>query len=327
MTTIDQATDQTEVKPGDRDPGAVLDAQRYRLPGFTTEVGPVGHLQAERHRLNEMTWEHFTVTPLGATIGAEIGDIDLTGEISDELVAELRRALLEYKVIFFRDQPLDGGQHVALAKRFGELEIHPFISSNDEHPELVRFEKSADVGGYENGWHSDVSWRAEPSMGAMLHAISVPPTGGDTLFADMAAIYDGLSDEARERVDPLIAVHDFTRAFGHTVAKDARDEMRRKYPQVRHPVIRTHPETARRLVYVNRFFVEHIEGLEPEESVALIDELCALTDQPEYQCRFHWTNDSIAFWDNRAVQHYACSDYWPDVRIMERASVIGDAPG
>lgn len=166
----------------------------------------------------------------------------------------------------------------------------------------------------------------EPNRRWVPSSISVPPTGGDTLFADMAAIYDGLSDELRARVDPLVAVHDFARAFGHNVDSDAREEMRQTYPTVRHPVIRTHPETGRRLVYVNRFFVDSIEGLNPEEGLALVDQLCALTDQPEYQCRFHWEDDSVAFWDNRAVQHYACSDYWPDVRIMERASIIGDAP-
>ena len=322
MTTTEPAT----VQPGRRDPAAVLSAQRYRLPGYATEVGPVGHLRAERQRLSEMTWDGFSVTPVGATIGAEISGVDLTGELDDDLIAELRRALLAYKVVFFRGQPLTPEGHIALARRFGELEIHPFISANQDHPELVRFEKSADVGGYENGWHSDVSWRSCPSMGAMLHAISVPPSGGDTLFADMAAIYDGLSDDLRQRVDDLVAVHDFVRAFGHNVDEDARAEMREQYPPVRHPVIRTHPETGRRLVYVNRFFVDHIEGLDEAASVALVDELCAAADQPEYQCRFRWEEDSVAFWDNRAVQHYACSDYWPDVRIMERASVIGDEP-
>ncbi len=319
-------TENPTVQPGARDPGAVLAAQRFQLPGFRTEVGPLGHLQAERARLADLSWSAFSVTPMGATIGAQISGIDLGADLDDAVIAEIRQALLAYKVIFFRDQPLTPERHVALARRFGELEIHPFISANEAHPELVRFEKSADVGGYENGWHSDVTWRAEPSMGAILHAVSVPPSGGDTLFADMAAIYDGLPDDLRTRVDDLVAVHDFVRAFGHNVDADARNDMRRQYPPVRHPVIRTHPETGRRLVYVNRFFVDHIEGLDPAESIALVDELCALADQPEYQCRFRWTNDAVAFWDNRAVQHYACSDYWPDVRIMERASIIGDAP-
>jgi taurine dioxygenase len=215
---------------------------------------------------------------------------------------------------------------VAFARRFGDLEIHPFIASNPEHPELVRFEKSADVGGYENGWHSDVSWRETPSLGAVLHAVAVPPTGGDTLFADMAAVYEGLPEDLRAEIDDLVAIHDFTQVFGHTIAADARDEMRRKYPAVEHPVVRTHPESGRRLLYVNRFFVSAIEGLGVDEGRALVDRLCRYAELPEYQCRFQWEPDSVAFWDNRAVQHYACSDYWPDLRIMERASIVGDRP-
>ncbi len=204
--------------------------------------------------------------------------------------------------------------------------MHPFIPANGEHPELVRFAKSADVGGYENGWHSDVSWREVPSMAAVLHAVAVPPTGGDTLFADMYAAYDGLSDDVRKRIDGLRAVHDYMMAFGAQVPPEQRDEIRARFPRVEHPVVRTHPETGRRLLYVNRFFTSHVLGLDPEESRALLDRLCRQADVIEYQCRFRWTPDTVVMWDNRAVQHYACSDYWPSVRVMERASIVGDRP-
>ncbi|MCU1393937.1 MAG: taurine dioxygenase TauD-like protein [Ilumatobacteraceae bacterium] len=323
--TIGQMSD-AAVKTGERQPGTGLEAKRVRLGGYRTEVGPLGHLAAERHRLRNLTWQHFEASVLGATIGAEIAGVDLRDDLADDVIAELRQALLDYKVIFFRDQPLTGAQHVAFARRFGDLEIHPFIPANAEHPELVRFAKSADVGGYENGWHSDVSWRAEPSMGAILRAVSVPPSGGDTLFADMAALYDGLPQELRDEVDGLVAVHDFTNSFGKGLDAAALAEMQRRYPKVEHPVIRTHPETGRRLMYVNRFFVTGIVGMDDDASHDLIDRLCRFADLPEYQCRFQWRPDSIAFWDNRAVQHYANSDYWPDVRVMERASVIGDRP-
>lgn len=319
-------TDDTGRSEAPTDPAAGLRATRVQMPGRPMVVGPLGHLAAERARLAGLTWQHFTATPVGATIGAEVTGVDLTAELSDAVVAELRQALLDHKVLFFRDQALTPAAHVAFARRFGDLEVHPFIPGHDEHPELVRFAKSADVGGYENGWHSDVSWRECPSMGAVLHATQVPATGGDTLFADMAAAYEGLDPDVRDRIDGLVAVHDFFQAFGHQLSPEARKEMRATHPAVEHPVVRTHPETGRRLLYVNHFFVTHIVGLDPDESDELLELLCRQAAQVEYQCRVRWTPDAVAFWDNRAVQHYAASDYWPDVRIMERASIVGDRP-
>lgn len=309
-----------------KDPGAALEGRRIKLTRWDVSLGPVGYLAAERQRLDGLTWQNFDVRRMGATIGAVIEGLDLTGELAPPVVAELRRALLDYKVIFFRDQPLSAERHVAFARAFGDLELHPFIPANPEHPELVRFAKSADVGGYENVWHSDVSWREIPSMGAVLRAVEVPTTGGDTLFSDMYAAYDGLDPQLRDRIGGLVAVHDFLLSFGMQVAEDQMEEMRARYPQVRHPVVRTHEETGRRLVYVNRIFVDHIEGMGREESDALLDVLCRQAEVVEHQCRWTWEPDSIAFWDNRAVQHYACSDYWPSVRVMERASVIGGRP-
>ncbi len=242
------------------------------------------------------------------------------------MIAEIRQALLDYKVLVFHDQALDAETQVAFASRFGELEVHPFLPANERRPELVRFEKSQAVGGFENGWHSDVTWREIPSMGAVLHAVDVPPSGGDTLFCDMAAAYESLDDDTRTRIDGLTAVHDFIQVFGHSVADEQKAEMREKFPTVRHPVVRTHPETGRKLLYVNRFFVSHIEGVEPDESLALLDRLCRTADTIEFQFRHRWTTDDVVFWDNRAVQHYATSDYWPAARVMERASIIGDRP-
>ncbi len=282
--------------------------------------------QAERERLAGLTWEHFDAVPLGATIGAELSGVDLTVDLPDEVIAEVRQALLDYKVVFFRNQPLTAAQHVAFARRFGELEEHPFIPANHEHPELVRFEKTPDVGGYENGWHSDVTWRAEPSMGSILRAVEVPPSGGDTLFADMYAVYEGLDDATRAQIDPLTAVHDYSQVFGGFIPAGKRAEMRKRFPLVEHPVVRTQPETGRRLMYLNRFFGRSVVGLPEAESHALIDRLCRRAEIVEYQCRFRWAPGSIAFWDNRAVQHYASSDYWPARRVMERATIIGDRP-
>ena len=319
-------THATAPDTGPRDPGGHLAAQRVHLAPYDIVVGPVGHLHEERARLASLRWRYCDASPVGATVGAEIAGVDLTTELPDAVIDELRQALLDYKVLFFRDQPLTPAQHVAFARRFGELEVHPFIPANTGQPELVRFAKAADVGGYENGWHHDVTWRERPSMGAILHALDVPPTGGDTLFADMYAAYEGLDADLRGRADDAVAVHDYAGVFGHQIAPDDREAMRARFPPVEHPVVIRHPATGRRLLFVNRFFVSHLVGLDRDDGTALIDRLARQADTIEYQCRFRWAPHSVAFWDNRAVQHYATSDYWPSVRVMERASIIGSRP-
>ncbi len=309
-----------------KDPGQRLGALRHYLPGTIVQVGPVTHLAAERERLEALRWSHFTVNQLGSTIGAELHGLDLRDELSDEVIAEIRRALYEFKVIFFRDQPLSPDQHVAFAARFGALEIHPFIPSNTGRPELVRFEKSAETGGYENLWHHDVTWRANPSMGAILHALEVPNVGGDTLFCDMYAAYDGLPEDVKERIEGRTAMHDFLQAFGAQVPPERQAEMRELYPMAEHPIVVTHEGTGRKHLYVNRVFTTHIVDMDPAESKELLELLCYQAETVEYQVRFSWRNDSIAFWDNRGAQHYASSDYWPQRRVMERASIVGGQP-
>ena len=301
-------------------------SDRVRIEKYDLEVGPLRHLAEERQRLRSLAWQHFDVVPLGATIGGELRGIDVTRPLPDEAIGEIRRALNEYKVIFFRDQAMDAAAQVAFARRFGELEVHPFLPANTSEPTVVKFEKSAKVGGFENGWHHDVTWRECPSMGAILRAIEVPASGGDTLFADMVSAYEGLPDDLKQQIDGLDAVHDFIQVFGHSIPDEQKPAMRERYPQVVHPVVCTHAETGRKHLYVNRFFTSHVVGMDADESRRLIDRLSRRAEIVEYQCRFHWEPNSIAFWDNRAVQHYASSDYWPERRVMERASIIGPRP-
>ena len=190
----------------------------------------------------------------------------------------------------------------------------------------MSFEKDEKVAGVENIWHSDVSWREVPSLGSVLRARAVPEVGGDTLWSDMEAAYQGLPDDLKERIDGLRAIHDFSQSFGFGLTPEQLEESRKKFPPAEHPVVRTHPRTGRKSIYVNGIFTSHVVGMEPEESDALLRRLFQEARVPEYQCRFRWEPNSIAFWDNRAVQHYASSDYWPQKRVMERVTVIGDRP-
>ena len=325
VTTTNQRVAEREGIVPSGDP-VEFEAKRLVFGPDRELVGPVAHLAAERIRLAALEWEHFTVRQVAPTLGAVVEGLDLSQPLADEVFDELRRAWVDYKVLFFRDQQLTAEQHVAVARRFGVLVDHPFHPAYQELPELVRFVKVGTVGGYENGWHHAVTWRAVPSKGAVLRSIDVPATGGDTLFCDMGAVYDGLSDDLKERVEGLVAEHDFLQAFGVMLDPDRVAEMREQYPIVEHPVVVRHPVSGRRLLYVNRFFTSRIVGVDQAESDALLVELFAQANIVEYHCRFHWEPNSIAMWDNLAVQHYASSDYWPDIRVMERASIIGTRP-
>lgn len=272
----------------------------------------------------------LSVSPLTPTIGAEIEGIDLTKPLDAETRDALRAQLLEWKVLFFRDQDMTTEQHLAFSRNFGALEVHPFAPHKPNYPEVLAITHDRDNKGKENTWHSDVTWRAEPSLGSVLRAVEVPAFGGDTLFADMYAAYDGLTDDVKARIEGKKAVHD----FGHFrvamrkrgMSEEAIEAFNIKYPKVEHPVVRTHPETGRKGIYVNAGFTQHIVGMDKDESDALLKHLYAQASIPEYQCRFRWQKNSVAFWDNRSSQHYAVSDYWPAVRRMERVTIIGDRP-
>lgn len=266
----------------------------------------------------------FRAQPMTPTIGVELLDCDLN-KFDATMIEEIRAALLKYRVVFFREQDLSQEAHIEFARQFGDLEIHPATPKDQENPEVLRIAHGPKSRGSENMWHSDVTWREAPSLGSILRAVELPAVGGDTLFANMVLAYERLSDEIKEKIEPLFASHDIARVFARRLGKKA-EELHDKYPPMVHPVVRTHPETKERLIYVNGAFTDHIVDMDPEESRALLDTLYKTAWNPELQCRFRWEKGSMAFWDNRACQHFAASDYFPEVRVMERVTIAGDRP-
>lgn len=279
----------------------------------------------------------LTIEPLAPAIGAEISNIDLREPLDDAQYSELRAALLKHKLIVFRDQDISAAQQVALARRFGELELHPVFPHHADHPELVVLGGDAQQAARENIYHSDVSWRLRPSMGSMLRCLECPSVGGDTIWVNMAEAYARLPQDVRDSLDGLLAVHDLLPAFGTRMTAEEREARRAAFPPAIHPVVRTHPETGERVLYVNEGFTTHFVNFMEHHAVrvgfdfrlAEMDLLQYLFRQaaiPEYQVRLKWRPNTIAFWDNRSTQHYAIQDYFPARRRMLRATVIGDVP-
>ena len=268
----------------------------------------------------------ITIDPMTVTIGAEIGGVDLADDLSDDTIEEIRQALLDWKVIFFRDQHrLDRASHVAFGRRFGDLEIHPVTPKDQDQPEVFVIPAGGEFRAPDN-WHSDVTWRPEPSLGSILRAVKLPPLGGDTLWADMGKAYDLLDEETKELIDDKKATHDYASAFGRNQPPDVQDKMRKQHPTVEHPIVRTHPETSRKTLYVNVGFTRSIVGMDPEEGDALLRRLYHQSTIVDTQCRFRWRPGSVAFWDNRATQHIVSNDFLPRGRVMERVTVVGDKP-
>ncbi|MGA5065228.1 TauD/TfdA dioxygenase family protein [Streptomyces exfoliatus] len=273
--------------------------------------------------MSPVAYRLLDVSPLTPHIGAEISGVDLTGRMGDELAAELRQALLEWKVIFFRDQrDFTPEHHLALAGVWGAPEANPFFPKS-ETAGVSRLAKDAMAAGQENIWHSDHSFMAAPALGSVLRAVEVPAAGGDTMWADMGAAYDNLSEEMKARVEGLTAVHDWVPSWGSVMTEEQIAHFRQSLPPVEHPVVVRHPQTGRKLLYVNEPFTTRIVGLSDEENRELLDTLVLQARIPEYQVRFRWQPDSIAIWDNIAVQHYAINDYYPQRRVMERIAVAG----
>ena len=279
------------------------------------------------------------VTPLTCTIGAEVSGINLGDAARDDaLFAQIKALLLQYKVLFLRGQDITRAEHVAFARRFGELEDHPVAGSDPDHPGLVRIYKSA--GGkkepYENSWHCDATWRAAPPLGCVLRCIECPEVGGDTMWANMGEAYARLPETVKAQIAGLFAKHSIEHTFGAAMSMEQRKKLAAQYPQTEHPVVRTHPETGEKILFVSGF-TSHFANFHTPDNVRvgqdfapgashLLNYLISQAAIPEYQVRWRWQPNDVAIWDNRCTQHYAVQDYWPAARKMERAGIIGDVP-
>jgi taurine dioxygenase len=273
-----------------------------------------------------VAYETIEVNRVTPTLGAEILGIDLSKPLGNHQFKEVHDALMENQVIFFRDQQITLEQHKNFGRRFGELHIHPSEPAPEGHPEILRIHADANskqIAG--ERWHSDVSCDPEPPMGSILHLHTVPPSGGDTLFASMYAAYDALSAKMKSYLDGLIAVHDGGPNYRRRAAIDGRPD-KGQYPRAEHPVIRTHPVTGRKAIFVNPVFTIAIKGLPEQEGESILRFLYEHNNRPQFQVRFRWRAHSIAFWDNRCVQHIAMWDYFPNVRSGNRVTIKGDKP-
>lgn len=271
----------------------------------------------------------ISLKPLQPFIGAEVLDFSLADATVEEL-NELRAALLAHKVLFLRGQAFDRARHVAIGRVFGELETHP-LSAHPEHPEILQIKSKDGIVSHKREtaadfWHSDTTFRERPSAISILKAYQLPGIGGDTLWANMAAVYEGLSGDVRKTIDQLDAYHDGLKLFSwYLDTADKQNAFRSSYPVQRHPVVRVHPETGEKLLFVNSAFTTSLVGLDAAESNELLRHLNDEVKRPEYQVRFRWEPGSVAIWDNRSTQHYGVVDY-SEPRHLERVTVIGEKP-
>jgi taurine dioxygenase len=286
-----------------------------------------------------LVYRNIEARPIAGALGAEIHGVDLAGKLDTATFSEIRQALHDYLVVFFRDQVMTPEQHLAFARRFGEIETHRYAKGLSDHPEILPVvkepeDRAANFGGI---WHSDVSFHEEPPMGQILYALEVPETGGDTIFVNMYHAYDALSDGMKALLNGLKAIHTGERSYGATDSQVTRrqDQFSRSMvvkvkedaaAEVAHPVVRTHPETHRKSLFASAISMQRFEGMTHEESRPLLDFLTGHARRPEFTCQFRWRPNSVAFWDNRCTQHYALNDYHGHRREMHRVTIAGERP-
>ncbi|NBB15414.1 taurine dioxygenase [Caulobacter sp. SLTY] len=272
------------------------------------------------------------IEPLSPAIGAVLRGVNLAERASDDLVGDIRAALLKHQVIFFEGQDFTPTQQRDFAARFGDLHVHPLYDRDEGHPEIMIIDNHVDNPTDNNFWHTDVTFIDTPPMGSILAARQLPPVGGDTMWASMTAAYNALSKPMQTFLQGLEAVHDFSYAFtadglaGSQAGREKYEKAVAANPPVTHPVIRSHPETGEPGIFVNSVFTRRIKGLRREESKALMAFLNNHIQQPEFVVRWRWRPGDVAFWDNRNTQHRAVDDFLPHRRIMTRATVLGDKP-
>ena len=277
------------------------------------------------------------IAPIAGALGAEVNGIDLAQPLSNSTFEQLNRAFLEHQVLFFRDQHLTPEQHKGFAQHFGELNIHPYIAGLPDHPQVMEFIKEPHESGYNVGgkWHTDTTFLERPALGSVLYAHEVPPFGGDTIFANMYLAYESLSVGMRQLLSRLRAMHSGEGSYGKGGNFDRnrgqgqaamKIELIEEIAEVAHPVVRTHPETGRKLLFVNENFTRRFEDMTVAESHPLLRFLFRHQRRPEFTCRFRWAANSIAFWDNRCTQHLAVNDYDGYRRRMHRVTIEGERP-